>query len=65
MGQAVNRRPKILRKSRMPYKVTKKPIKGRKDWAIINKNTGRIVGRSTSKRKAQASVRARYSAENK
>jgi hypothetical protein len=44
----------------MPYKVVKKPVKSGKDWAIVRKDTGRIVGRSTSKKKARASVRARY-----
>lgn len=47
----------------MPWKVRKKPIKGKKDWAIVNKNTGKIVGRSTSKKKAKSSVRARYANE--
>lgn len=44
----------------MPYKIKKKPIKGNKDWAIINKEKNKIVGRSTTKKKAEASVRARY-----
>jgi hypothetical protein len=54
----------ILDSTSMPYKVVKKPVKSsKKDWAIINKNSGRIVGRSTSKKKAEASVRARYANE--
>jgi hypothetical protein len=48
----------------MPYNIKKKPIKGKKDWAIINKNTGKIVGRSTTKKKAEASVRARLASEH-
>lgn len=50
----------------MPYQVKRKPIKGsNKDWAILKKEgkSWRIVGRSTSKEKAQASVRARYANE--
>ena len=44
----------------MPWKV--KQI-GKK-FAIVKKNTGKVVGYSTTKDKAEASVRARYAAEN-
>ena len=47
----------------MPYKVIKG--KGKKPWKIINKNTGRQVGSSRTKKNALASMRARYSAERK
>lgn len=40
----------------MPWKTKK--IDGK--WRIIRADTGKIVGTSTSKKKAQASVRARY-----
>lgn len=46
----------------MPYKIEHR--KGQKrPFKIINKNTGKVVGSSTSKKKAQASVRARYANE--
>lgn len=49
----------------MPYKVEKRPVKSGKDWAILEKSGGswHVVGRSTSKKKAEASVRARYANE--
>lgn len=39
----------------MPYRIRKSGSK----YAIVNKNTGRVVGTSTSKKKAAASIRAR------
>ncbi len=42
----------------MPVHVEKKPIKGDKDWAIVEKSS-KVVGRSTSKAKAESSARAR------
>jgi len=47
----------------MPYKIEKRS--GEKPFKIINKNTGKVVGSSTSKAKAQASIRARYAGEKK
>lgn len=41
----------------MPWKVGKKDAKG---WQIIRADTEEVVGHSTSKSKAAASVRARY-----
>lgn len=41
----------------MPYSIKKG--KGSKPYKIVKK-TGRIVGSSTSKAKAKASIRARY-----
>lgn len=52
----------------MPWDVVYKPIKSsEKDWAIRKKVNGhyRIVGRSTSRKKALASKRARYASKNK
>ena len=46
----------------MPW-TTKKSSKGGYD--IVKKDTGAKVGHSTSKAKAQASVRARYAGYNK
>ena len=43
----------------MPAVVRHRPIKGKKDWAIINEDTGKIEGRSTSRVKAQGSANAR------
>jgi len=50
----------------MPWRVRKIPIKGNKDWAIQKKKGGswKIVGRSTTKSKAEASVGARRMGEN-
>lgn len=45
----------------MPWKVKKIG----KKWAIIKSDTGKVVGHSTSKAKAEASVRARYAGYNK
>ena len=45
----------------MPWKVKKAGSK----WAIYRADTGKVVGHSTSKAKAQASVRARYAAEGR
>jgi hypothetical protein len=39
----------------MPYSVRKRG----KRWAIVNRDTGKTVGTSSSKSKAPASVRAR------
>lgn len=42
----------------MPYKVVKRT--GSKPYKIIKKDSGKVVGSSKTKAKAQASVRARY-----
>jgi hypothetical protein len=42
----------------MPWNVKKAGEK----WDIVKETTGKVVGKSTSKKKAQASVRARYAA---
>ena len=41
----------------MPWRVGKKDSKG---YPIIKSDTGKVVGHSDTKTKAQASVRARY-----
>jgi hypothetical protein len=46
----------------MPWNVRKGG--GSKPWKIIKKTTGEVVGSSTSKGKALASVAARYAAES-
>ncbi len=46
----------------MPWSVRKNPKGG---YDIIKSDTGKKVGHSTSKAKAQASVRARYAGYNK
>jgi len=48
----------------VPWKVANKKTK--KGWPIYKKENGRwkVVGYSTSKAKAQASVRARYASEH-
>jgi len=45
----------------VPYTVKKGS--GPRPWKIVRKDTGKVVGSSTSKAEAQASVRARYAAE--
>lgn len=42
----------------MPWAVKKST--GPRPYKIVRKDTGKVVGSSTSKSKAQASVRARY-----
>jgi len=51
----------------MPWRVRKRPIKGPKDWAIEQNIGGKwkVVGRSISKNKADASVRARRMGSHK
>lgn len=44
----------------MPYKIVKR--KGKKPWKIINKDTGKQVGSSKTKKNAKSSVRARWGA---
>ena len=46
-----------------PVHVSRKPIKGNKDWAIVDKS-GHVEGRSTSKAKAQSSANARNAARH-
>ena len=45
----------------MPYVIKKGS--GKRPYKIIKKTTGKVVGTSMSKAKAQASVRARYRGE--
>ena len=45
----------------MPYTIRKG--EGEKKWKIINKNTGKVVGTSKTKKNALASMRARYANE--
>ena len=47
----------------MPYNLVKRS--GEKPYKIINKATRKQVGSSTTKAKAQASIRARYAGEKK
>ncbi len=46
----------------MPYKVVKRS--GKKPWKIIAIKTGKIVGSSTSKKKAEASARIRLAVDH-
>jgi len=43
----------------MPWNVVKRS--GPRPWKIVKTDTGEVVGSSTSRIKAEASVRARYS----
>jgi len=45
----------------MPYAVRKSGSR----YAIINRDTGKVVGHSTTKAKAMASIRARWAGEKK
>lgn len=47
----------------MPYAVRKRGS-GPRPWKIIRRDTGKVVGSSTSKAKAQASIRARYAGKH-
>ena len=47
----------------MPYAIKKGS--GPKPWKIIKKTTGAVVGSSTSKAKAEASIRARHAGEHR
>lgn len=47
----------------MPYKVEHRS--GAKPWKIVKTTTGKVVGSSETKAKAQASVRARYANEKR
>jgi hypothetical protein len=40
----------------VPYSVRKKGSK----WAVVNKKTGRVLGKHTSKKKAVAQLKAVY-----
>lgn len=46
----------------MPYRIVKRT--GAKPWKIINRDRNEVVGSSTSKKKAEASVRARLAGEH-
>lgn len=46
----------------MPWKVVKQG-KGAKCWKIVRSDTGKVVGSSSTKAKALASLRARYASE--
>lgn len=48
----------------MPYEIEKRGD-GPKPWKIIRKRDGKVVGSSSSKTQAQASVRARHAGERK
>ena len=48
----------------MPWRI-KKEGNGPKPWKIVKASTGEVVGSSSSKEKAQASIRARWAGENK
>ena len=45
----------------MPVHVEHRPVKGNKDWAIVDKS-GHIEGRSTSRARAQSSANAQNAA---
>lgn len=45
----------------MPYAIRKSGPK----YQIVRKDTGKVVGTSTTRAKAQASIRARYAGEKK
>lgn len=45
----------------MPYSIRKRGTK----FEIVRKDTGKVVGTSTSRAKAQASIRARHAGEGK
>jgi len=46
----------------MPYRVERKT--GARPYKIVNRGTGKVVGSSTSKEKADSSVKARLAGEH-
>jgi hypothetical protein len=48
----------------MPYRIEHRTGQKR-PYKIVNKNTGKVVGSSTSRTKAQASIRARHAGKRK
>jgi len=46
----------------MPYKIIKRS--GKKPWKIVAIDTGKVVGSSTSKKKAESSARVRLAADH-
>ena len=46
----------------MPYRIENRG--GSRPFKIINKNTGKTVGSSVSRAKAESSVKARYAGEH-
>jgi len=46
----------------MPYSIVKRS--GEKPYKIINKETGKIVGSSATKAKAESSIKARLAGEH-
>jgi len=46
----------------MPYRVERRT--GERPYKIINKSTGKVVGSSASKQKAESSVKARLAGEH-
>jgi hypothetical protein len=49
----------------MPYTIKYKPSGDARPWKIINKETGKTVDSSKTKKDAEASIRARYAGEKK
>lgn len=47
----------------MPYKIVKRS--GKRPFKIINKLTGKVVGSSSSRADAEASIRARHTGKHK
>jgi hypothetical protein len=54
---------RFCKEGSMPYSIQKRT--GPRPWKIIKKSTQEVVGTSTSKAKAEASVRARYWGEHR
>lgn len=49
----------------MPTHVEHRPIKGKKDYAIVENSTGHIKGRSETRKKAEISSSKRNSAHKR
>lgn len=43
----------------MPVTVVRRPVKSGRNFAIVEKSTGKVKGRSKTRRAAEASARAR------
>jgi hypothetical protein len=47
----------------MPYRVEKR--KGKRPYKIVNTETGKVVGSSTSREAAKSSIRARHAGKRR
>ena len=49
----------------MPHEVVRRPVRSDRNYAIVNRNTGKVVGRSRTRGQAQVSAGIRDKAHKK